>query len=281
MPDTLRRPQTPSPLQPHGTYARATGRPASGIPGCKCPPCAKARRVGQRRANFLRATGRPLTVDATAAVAHLRGLMAGGAGWNQLRAVTGCSTATISELLNETRTRMLRSTETRILAVRLEQVLPEPLRLPGRGTVRRVRALMALGHSPEQIAAAAGCHVCTVTDFAYGRSGEFVRPRTARLIAGAYERLHTRPGDHARSRARAAGLGWVPPLGWDDIDADTAPVRQVASAQRTREQTMEEVRHLAAGGATRVQVAERMGVPWDTITRAFARAGELLPLVLR
>ena len=190
--------------------------------------------------------------------------------------------ATISDYLHVRTPRIHRSTADRILAVRLEQVLPDPPVLAALGMVRRVQALMAIGHSPQAIAEAARCHTTTVTDPANGRGGEFVRPRTARRIATAYERLSARPGHHALSRRRAEENGWLSPLAWNDIDTDATSAPPVLNtSSRNGPTPLDETMHLAAGGATREQVAERLGMTWNAIEQAHHREAKPLPLAPR
>ena len=270
-----------SPLPPHGTYARSVGRPSQGIPGCKCGPCAQERARYQARRALLAATGRGLTVEAAPTAAHVQHLLADGGGWNQLRAVSGASFSTISDLNNGRRKKIYRTTADKFLSIRLEDVLPGPLFVPAFPTERRLRALMAISHSPAAIAEAAGLHETSITDIVYGHGTDMVRPRTARLIAEAYEHLSARPGTHSLSRRRAAERRWAAPLAWDDIDdPDEKPIVAKSAAGDRSRAVIEDTAELAALGETRERIAARLGISWNAITLAHRRAGVDMPPVV-
>lgn len=83
-------------------------------------------------------------------------------------------------------------------------------------TVRRIRALQAIGWPLGDI------------DAALGRPGKSsniwkmltqpsIHVDTAAKVEAIYDRLHMKPGPSSRTRGLAARRGWVPPLGWDDI----------------------------------------------------------------
>lgn len=91
--------------------------------------------------------------------------------------------------------------------------------VPAIGFNRRVHSLMAIGWTQKEIAAELG--------IAQGnlalklRTNETVRRATHVAMVEVYERLcmTRRDGMAARRTAAiAARRGWVPPLGWDDID---------------------------------------------------------------
>jgi DNA-binding phage protein len=91
------------------------------------------------------------------------------------------------------------------------------------GVQRRVRALTALGHTIEAIAAAAGVH-----REGLGRMSRSPQPTTMmrpHMVAGvvaAYELLRDAPAPDdryaARRRSTSKARGWLPPDVWDDID---------------------------------------------------------------
>lgn len=106
------------------------------------------------------------------------------------------------------------------------QVLGEERAIPATGTRRRLRALMAIGHTSKTIAAECGWGsgeaVLEVTKRAW------VQQKTADTVAEVYERLSMTPGNSAGTRHRAASKGWIPPLGWNDIDHDPDVGQEVA-----------------------------------------------------
>lgn len=109
--------------------------------------------------------------------------------------------------------------------------------IPSLGAQRRIQALMRLGWTSADIAAAAGWnHRNRVSQVLNGQAGKpcrWVERKTHLAISEAYERLSMRlptPAPHrARTATIAARKGWPPPLGWDDIDTDLAPTSAPAA----------------------------------------------------
>lgn len=97
----------------------------------------------------------------------------------------------------------------------------ERLYIDATGTVRRIRALQALGWRYRDIDEAAGyggrnwAHNLTTQ----GR----VHLDTAEKVDLVYRRLGMTPGPSDRVRRHALKMGWPPPLAWDDIDTDEQP----------------------------------------------------------
>jgi hypothetical protein len=209
------------PLAEHGTTARAKGRPAQGIPGCPCPPCRQAENAYDKRRRFLNQTGRALMVDTAPVAAHLRGLFAGGAGWVQLAAIAGCSTSTISTLLMEKKPQCRRTTANKILAIQPGDAIPGQRRIPALATIRRLRALIALGHKCADIDAACRIDHSVLTDLLTARRDTVTMALAQRVDEG-YQKLSKSSGSHVRSLHRATRERWAPPAAWDDIDDPNA-----------------------------------------------------------
>lgn len=216
------------PLAPHGTYARYVGRPASNIPGCRCPLCdAEGRRYIKRR-DYLTATGRPLTVDATPTRNHLQALFAAGAGWNQITAASGRSSSTISGILAGRHPEIRRSTQDAILAVHIGSVLKRQT-VPALGAIRRVRALAAISHSTRTISRAAGVSCSTVNALLAG-AYERITTDTDTAITRAFNLLSMTPGGNATARGRAVREGWPSPLAWWDSNIDDPDAKPILDA---------------------------------------------------
>lgn len=124
--------------------------------------------------------------------------------------------------------------------------------VPAMGTIRRVQALLALGHTHGTITQASGCSSSARL------TGASPPVRVTRAVADAVDRafrgLGMRPGRSSRTRARAVAAGYVPPLAWDDIDADTEP-----AVPNVLVSTVDEVEWLAAAGETLGGAAVRLG----------------------
>lgn len=100
------------------------------------------------------------------------------------------------------------------------------------GTIRRVRALMALGWRLTDIEHALGRPATTsggtwVHNLIRGpmTEGRKVHIDNARAIAAVYDQLCMTPGPSRKTAKLAVTRGWVAPLGWDDIDTDPEPAR--------------------------------------------------------
>jgi hypothetical protein len=96
-----------------------------------------------------------------------------------------------------------------------------PVQVDAGPTIRRLRALQAIGHSMPSVARVADLPVGTLHRLTATRN-PFVRRTTADAVTTAYVALcMTVPVGRyvTRDRARAAGKGWLPPLAWADIAA--------------------------------------------------------------
>lgn len=150
-----------------------------------------------------------------------------------------------------------------------------PPTVPKTGTVRRIRALQALGWTVEEIAAAAGVDYGTLRGTV--RIGNRVYRSTAERVAAAYERLHMIPAPDSvasrRARAMAKRRGWEPPLAWNDIDYDQAPITDAASRAKAHDTTLEDFDWLISQGESPELSAARVGVSFEHSRSSRFRAG--------
>lgn len=218
------------PLAPHGTYARFIGRPAANVSGCRCDECRKEGRSYHMRREYLAATGRPLTVDATRTREHLQSLLAAGAGWNQLVAVSKSSSATISNIISGKQAKVRRSTESKFLPITIDQVIVATYSVASLGSVRKLRALAALGHSSRLLASRSGLSQSLVLAMLAGEIKN-IRPQTKAAVDALFKQMAMTPGTNRTAAMRAARKGWAPPLAWDD-DLDDPGALPVLKAVR-------------------------------------------------
>ena len=211
------------PLPPHGTTSRARGSRFSGIPRCYCQPCRKAERAYTKHRNYLASTGRSVLVDVAAARAHLRYLMDNGDALTVLADQLGCPRGTLASVLNGPRKRVNRSLAGQILATRPGNASAGNRSVPALGATRRVRALIALGHSLRSISHAAEMENTTASNLLNGKP-QTIHYELAQRVHKGYRALCSTPGNHTRSLRRAQREGWAPPAAWDDeqIDDPTA-----------------------------------------------------------
>lgn len=260
------------PLADHGTTARAKGRPARGIAGCPCDPCRDAERRYDKRRRVLNATGRALMVDSQPAADHLRRLLSAGAGWNQLAAASGCSSSSMSAILRGLRPTIRRTTADKLLSLRAGDCIPGRRMVDATGSIRRVRALQAIGHTCKVIARVAGVDHTVTNDLLNSRPRELTR-RVADSIGAAYEQLrHTDPSDTgahsqgvSRAKIRARREGWADPTWWEDyggLDDPSAPETEpddLPGAHTVARYVAAEIQHLARYGLPVEDIARRVG----------------------
>jgi len=90
--------------------------------------------------------------------------------------------------------------------------------VPSTGTVRRLRALVAIGWPKAQLAERLGVSLASVHQMMNDRA------RTTVRVAGLVDRLYRELADHRGpsnyAASKAAQLGYVPPIAWDDDTID-------------------------------------------------------------
>lgn len=147
--------------------------------------------------------------------AHVNTLIAAGATYAYLSQASGLHKETIRKIVNGRKT-VHRTTAAALLGVRFERITEHDGFVPATGAIRRIRALLALGHTYTTIAEAAGVDVRIEARSDRG----YVRTATYAAVCRAYEVLSMTPGTNAHVRSLARGLGYPPPLAWDDDDLD-------------------------------------------------------------
>ncbi|QDP95153.1 hypothetical protein FOE78_03790 [Microlunatus elymi] len=247
-------------------------------------------------------TGRTVWVDPAPVRAHVERLLAAGLTKPQIGRRSGLATNTITALLvgvhgRGPSERVRQDTAGRLLAVEPELIGPEqsgwvnPI-----GTMRRLRALVALGWSVKSIAKMAELPDGILWPTLAGRS-RVIRVATRDRLSSLYEQLTQQPAPPASmgatwARNRAAGLAWPLPCVWsgDGIDDPNArpvnaeyPQASVASQSyrmlieppRTADQWAVVVEHLldADPGWTVARVATRFGRAPRTVRNGLRQAG--------
>jgi hypothetical protein len=170
--------------------------------------------------------------------------------------------------------------------------------LPARGTVRRLRALVAIGHPGPELAAALGVSPNRVWELTAMRYQQVSVP-TASAVGTLFDRLWDVPGSSPRSVEYARRAGWPPPMWWDDIDTDPEPTSPGAKlpAATVKERAVvracsgtvepfrlrqvdrdEALRRLAATRTPAAEIARRLGVSKRKVARVRAElAGRATP----
>lgn len=91
--------------------------------------------------------------------------------------------------------------------------------VPRLGTNRRIQALLAIGWTHADLRNRCGLNTAVLLS----QKGRWVRLSTHQTVADLYRQLAAVPGPSQRTRRRAARLGYLSPVAWDDIDRDPEP----------------------------------------------------------
>lgn len=248
----------------HGTYARYRGDARRSVTPCHCQRCRDAyNRYRKRRELY-----GPYSFDPAPVAEHIRHLL--GNETTTLVSIAraaGVHHTVLHKILTGQRKTVFAETRARILAVTAAP--DDHAKVDATGSIRRLRALIAAGHSVAVLRENSGVNKQTLTALITG-----AQPRVtlgiARNIANMYERLSMAVGDSALSRGRAAREGWPPPLAWTDIDdPDEQPTgwhRPERCSPAELAEDAEFIMRTTGVGVT--QAAARIGVPHSAVSAA-------------
>lgn len=204
---------------------------AAGHPGrykdCTHPDCRTYRNRYLKRYTHETRDGVRRTTDTTAVTSHLQQLR--DLGWS-LRAIAGAadsSASVVSRLVSSDQDRILTSTAARFLAIDPTQPPSRPSKqttepfVPAEGARRRIRALLWMGWGYPQMTAHSG--IANPAAILH-QKGRWITRTTHDKVAAMYDALAMRQGPSAKAQTWARKQGYAPPLAWDDIDNDPAPL---------------------------------------------------------
>jgi len=143
--------------------------------------------------------------------------------------------------------------------------------VPSIGTVRRLRALVAVGHPAADIAHCLDLPVDLIDDL-LGGAPATVSAGTARAAAALFSGLQMTAGASEQARRHARAHGWPPPLAWDEDLIDDAAARPDFGS-RKRPSFLEVYSELRMLGFTDLRIADRMGVQPGSLLRQMIRYG--------
>jgi hypothetical protein len=277
----------------HGT------RTAYVVDKCRCRPCTDAASADERTRSRQHAFGRYDSgrVDADPVRAHIQYLMDNGISVKRIAALTGLSLSTVGSIRwgrtergHAPYPRVMKTTAEKILALKpaLEHMAPNSF-VDSTGTLRRIQALVAIGWSQARLGRHLGIEAGNFWTFMHA---DQCTARRALAVRDLYEQCWNKPqtgtdwhSKAAATRARnlAETRGWLPPMAWDDdtID-DPEATPDLGSRDKLRDTIGDDVEFLASTGATREEIAERLGAAsWETIERQLHRLnrGDLVALV--
>jgi lambda repressor-like predicted transcriptional regulator len=186
--------------------------------GCRQPECSDAHYRYMSRLRLDHARGNRRRVPSAPASDHVQALSQAGWSLGQIAAAAHCQPRTISDLLARRYPTTHGDIANRILATTITiSTAPSRTHTDATGTIRRVQALMAIGHTMLSVANAIGMAPTALSNVSNGKHPT-VTIATALATADLYKRWANTPGTNNRARNRAAHHGWPPPAAWDDID---------------------------------------------------------------
>jgi hypothetical protein len=274
------------PQHPHGSNHRYVND------GCRCAKCREKNRIRSNRRRREVAYGRwdRGYVPAGPVREHLEALRAGGMTLRQMVELSGAPLTVIRDTLSpgrrvgRTGERITRRNAEKILAVK-PTADPHSRVVPVTGTMRRIRALTAIGWTYAQQAARCGTNPRTFMFIAAGRVATVERSTEERVRA-MYDELWDKPADpedqylksgSVRALKAAERKGWPPPLAWDDDtidDPDTEPLevrRAPAKRYRNRDAVVEDLDWLHRTGVHPDVAARRLGMSRRALEQAARR----------
>lgn len=200
-----------SPSPPHGERARY-------LRGCRCTDCSNAnyRYTSRLRLDYQRGQRRRTSPDHAATRIHQ--LLNKGWSQTQISDASGVGRRGIGDIVQKARPSISRETERKILTL-CPGPPPPPRDVEATATVRRLRALIAAGHSSSSIAAELGLHPDALGKIARHELPH-VRTTTAQAVAAIYTQLAETRGLSERARRHAATRNWAPPTAWDPDTID-------------------------------------------------------------
>lgn len=256
---------------------------------CTEQACVAHRARYQKRWHYEASQGKRRTTDATRATRHVQLLL--GASWSA-RAIAGAaetSPSVITRLRDRRQLAIRCDTEARILAIdpsavpaKASKQTTEPF-VSRVGTTRRLQALLYMGWGYAQMRDHSGIPNPAALVHQQGR---WVTRSTHDIVARMYDELAMRPGPSRKAATWARKLGYAPPLAWDDIDNDPAPLldaepsdelldeiavlRRVEgdrTVQLARAERLEVVRRLHARGLLDTEIQRISGIHADQVVR--------------
>lgn len=242
----------------------AHGTRACYLRGCRRDECRDAHRRYCKQYDIRRHRQGPVNIDATEATNHVQALIA--LGWTQaaIAQTTGVGTTIVVSLANNAQRTIRPDHAAAILSIQPGSRPTANYWTNPTGTVRRIRALAAIGWPVYTTAQAIGVDQSGLNAIASGRRNHIPR-HVAEAIAALYIQRSRQPGPSDITRARAARNDWHGPLAWDDIDdPDATPeLDDAVAVELDRSQLAElrraEILHLARFGNSPEHIHMRLG----------------------
>lgn len=259
--------------------------------GCRCARCVHSRNMErQRRRNRLRAYGREdqirgESVDAGPVREHVASLLAlSGVGLERIADAAGLSRSALLDLRFGRRgtsrpsgpvTHLRADIAGALLAVSPDDV--DRSVVPALGTVRRLQALVWMGHTQTSLAQRMGWSVMNLSRLVLGKQ-ERVSAKTRDIVVTIFDELWQTYGEGSHSEAArrsAAKHRWQSPLARDDIDGDPEPGVVAGTEQTKGERILEDVEWLLDSGESVEQITASLRRTAGSISKLAERHGRV------
>lgn len=215
-------------------------------------------------------------VDAAPVQAHIQRLRDARFGWRRISDLSGVAVSTLRDIASGVTSFCYAPTVEAVLAITPESACPAQMNPIG--AIRRVQALIALGHTENAIADRVGMRQCNLWPYVSGRAS-WIRPATFDRIDRVFRELEALPRPEGwvaeRARRRAARRGWPTGQDWGDtIDDPTAPsplrTRPVSVLADFREEYLDLRDHV---GLSDPLIAEQLRISYDLLLSRLSRLG--------
>lgn len=208
--------------------------------------------------------------DIAPVLAHLDALREAGVGLARVAELAGIPRKTVQALRRQGRVSCFKETAYAVLSVPLPEIphgeeLAAGATIPAVGTMRRLRALACIGYSVTYLADELGVKFQYVSYLRSGKS-KGVTAETARKIDALFRRLQMTQGPSESAARNAAGLGWPPPLAWDEETIDD-PAAHPVGRRSTKTARVELYKRWRDRGWTDAEIASRFGITASSMSR--------------
>ena len=242
--------------------------------GCRCNKCTAGANAANQRRRYLRLTGRSTRRTPDRAADHVLTLRTAGLDDKTIKAEANVCCDVLYRIMRREGTIHVK-TEQRILSVPVPQHKNAPTKsrayISALGTHRRLRALVAAGWYPSELARRLGKDRENLSQLLTGKRGTQVALYQADEVHALYAELaDQKPEDHGvphhyaqRARTQAAARGWAAPGYWDEEGFDNPDYTPTSTDTELgfRERAAlrrEEIIHFAWHGDTPEQILARL-----------------------
>lgn len=247
----------------------------------RCPNWAQRSCRGMCKKHYAAWLAAHPPVDSAIVAEHIAELRAAGIGWRTISRRAGVAMSTVRDIGCGVTTITYQPTAIAILALDADR---DPMRVGTIGVTRRLRALVALGHTETALADMVGTSQGYISRYILANDDlRFCLPAFAARVDAAFRVLEIQPQPAGwvadRARRRAAKRGWLPPLAWDPEMIDDPAAEPCASAirqQRKVTDTLEDFRieYLEQRdyvGLSDHAIAEKLHISYDLLLKRLSR----------